>query len=113
MKAIAGGTDYISSLTQIEILFNKITTLQPLSRVYNLIELTLIGTQTSTLAGVECVGHSLEILNVTMCQLREIEPCFNKLVQLKHINLGENQIREIGANLQQCSLLERVSMYQN
>ena len=67
IKAIAGGLDYISSLSQIEILFNKITTLSPLSQVYNLIELTLIGTQTATLSGLECAGHSLEILNVTMC----------------------------------------------
>ena len=110
MKAIAGGSDYISSLTQIEILFNRIPTLQPLSQVYNLLEITLIGTQTATLQGIECVGHSLEVLNVTMCQLREIEPCFTKLVSLKHINLGENQIREIN-NLSQCVLLERISMY--
>lgn len=42
MKAIAGGIEYIGSLSIIEIMFNKVPNLVPLKQVYNLIELTCI-----------------------------------------------------------------------
>ena len=59
----------------------------------------MIGTQTVSLAGLECAGHSLEVVNVTNCNLTSIEASFLKLVQLRHLNLGENQITAID-NLQ-------------
>ena len=52
-----------------------------------------------SLAGIESQGHSLEILNVTMCNLTQFEPCFLKLGNLKHVNLVENQITHLD-NLQ-------------
>ena len=45
--------------------------------------------------GIEACGHSLEVLNVTMGSLTQIEACFLKLVNLKHVNMGENQISAI------------------
>lgn len=100
----------MGSLHQVEIVFNKVLNVMPIKAVYNLVELTrkfiagislcvVIGTQTVSLAGIESQGHSLEILNVTMCNLMQFEPCFLKLGNLKHVNLGENQITHID-NLQ-------------
>lgn len=40
MKAIAGGQEYIGSLQQVEILFNKVPNVVGIKSVYNLIELT-------------------------------------------------------------------------
>lgn len=41
LKAIAGGgTEYIGSLTQVEVLFSKIPTVVHLRQVHNLIEVT-------------------------------------------------------------------------
>ena len=40
----------------------------------------VIGTQTVSLAGIEYVGNSLEVINATNCNLVQIEPCFLKLV---------------------------------
>jgi hypothetical protein len=59
----------------------------------------VIGTSTVSLAGLECVGHSLEVLNVTNCSLTAIEACFVRLIQLRHLNLAENKIARI-ENLQ-------------
>jgi len=50
----------------------------------------VIGTLTTSLQGIEAVGHSLETLTVTNTQLTRIEPQFLKLSALKHLNLGDN-----------------------
>ena len=40
MRAIAGGEEYVGSLQQVEILFNRVPNVQGIRAVYNLIELT-------------------------------------------------------------------------
>lgn len=55
-----------------DVAFTKILDLSALGRVHNLITLTLIFTQTSSLEGIEAVGHSLETLDVVGCGLTSI-----------------------------------------
>ena len=40
MRAIAGGHEYMGSLHQVEIVFNKVPNVIPIKAVYNLVELT-------------------------------------------------------------------------
>jgi hypothetical protein len=40
MRAIAGGQEYVGSLHQVEILFNKVPNVLTIKAVYNLVELT-------------------------------------------------------------------------
>ncbi len=59
LKDVARGEAYIGALSQVDIAFMKIPNLNALTKVHNLITLTLIFTQTSSLQGIEATGHSL------------------------------------------------------
>lgn len=76
LKDIAGGEAYIGTLSQVDIAFSRIPNVQALSRVHNLITLTLISAQTASMAGIEAVGHSLETLDVVGCGLTHFQTCF-------------------------------------
>jgi Leucine-rich repeat (LRR) protein len=96
LKAIASGNaNQIGSLTNVEIAFIAIPSLDQVSLIHNLVSLTLICTTTKSLAGVETAAHSLEILDCTGCELTSIEPCFKKLVNLRSLNLADNKITKI------------------
>ena len=82
MVEIAGGTEYLGTLDSVEIIFTHIENLGALKSCHNLIELSLIQTQTQSLNGIEIQGHSLEILRVVGCNLKYIEPVFLKLENL-------------------------------
>ena len=90
----------------------RIPQVSALSKVHNLITLTLIFTQTQSLAGIEATGHSLETLDVVGCGLPAIQSCFLSLTALRNLNLGENQITQI-QNLTNCRLLEKLHLYCN
>ena len=53
MTAIAGSEDYIGSLTDIEIIFVPIKSLENVKLCHNLIHLSLIKTRTKTIEGIE------------------------------------------------------------
>lgn len=53
MTAIAQSEDYIGSLTEVEIIFLPIKSLQSVKLCHNLIQLTLIKTRTATIEGIE------------------------------------------------------------
>ena len=120
LKSIAQGeAHYISSLRVAEIAFTAIPSLKSINMVHNLVELTLLHTSLNTLQGLESAGHSLNRLTVLsgctyepQCQLQSIEPVFLKLMELRYINLGENQITKI-ENLQNCKKLEKLFLYHN
>lgn len=76
LKDIASGEAYIGSLSQVDIAFSRVPSLNALSRVHNLITLTLICTQTASLSGIEAVGHSLETLDVVGCGLKTMQSSF-------------------------------------
>ena len=112
LKAIASGdVNFIGTLQVVEIAFTGIPSLQLISRVHNLVELTLLQASLPTLRGIEAVGHSLARLTVLSgcCdpsqQLQAIEPYFLELRELRFVNLGENHISKI-ENLQNCAKLE-------
>lgn len=62
MVDIAHGEDYVGSLETVEIIFDTIEGVTSMSHVHNLVELTLIETQTSSLLGIEYCKHSLEVI---------------------------------------------------
>ena len=72
MNDVASGEAYIGSLSQVDIAFTRIPQVSALSRVHNLITLTLIFTQTESLVGIEATGHSLETLDVVGCGLQSL-----------------------------------------
>ena len=65
LKAIAcGDVHFVGTLQIVEIAFTPIPNLVSLKNVYNLIELSLLHTQISSLSGIEAVSHSLARLTV-------------------------------------------------
>lgn len=95
MIDIAGSEAYVGALSKIDVAFVPITSLRSLQKTHNLIELNLISTCTSSLRGIESVGHSLESLDVVGCELTQIEPVFLTLENLRYLNLAENRIKQI------------------
>ena len=95
LKDIARGEAYIGGLSSVDIAFTKIPNVCALSRVHNLITLTLICAQTTNLQGIEATGHSLETLDVIGCGLQTIQSYFLSLTALRNLNLGENRIAQI------------------
>ncbi|CDW78940.1 leucine-rich repeat-containing protein 9-like [Stylonychia lemnae] len=130
-QMIAGSADYIGSISVVETMFNRINNVIDLRYVHNLIELTLIGTLTTSLQGIETQGHSLEILNVTNCNLTRIESYFLKLekaflfsnqirkiegldnnLALKELHLQDNQIKKVD-NVSRLVSLQTLLLSQN
>ena len=107
MTAIAGSEDYIGSLTDIEIIFVPIKSLENVKLCHNLIHLSLIKTRTKTIEGIESWGHSLESLTMVDWGLEIMENSFAYLPNLREINLSENNIPWI-QNLDNCIHLERL-----
>ena len=69
LKDTARGEAYVGGLSQVDIAFARIPNVQAVSKVHNLIILTLICAQTQNLQGIEAAGHSLETLDVVGCGL--------------------------------------------
>ena len=90
MRDIAGSESLVGSLSTVEVAFQRISFLGSLSMCHNLLQLSLICTQTASLAGLEAVGHSLETLDVVGCGLSSMQTCFQSMVALRSLNLGEN-----------------------
>ena len=102
-----------------EIAFTRIPNLKYLSKVHNLLELTLLHTKMNSLVGLEAAGHSLSRLTVisgccfdTAQQLSCIEPVVLKMTELQYLHLGENQICKI-ENLENCHKLQCLYLYNN
>lgn len=119
LKDIASGDpNFIGTLQVVEIAFSKIPSLQVISKVHNLIELTLLHTSLPSLRGIEAIGHSLQRLTVISgcCepsqQLQNFESVFLELHELRFLNLGENHISKI-ENLTNCTKLEQLFLYHN
>eukprot|EP00347_Sterkiella_histriomuscorum_P010771 403374981 len=87
-------------------MFNNIPNLIELSKVHNLIELTC--------KIIDCLNQNLVIgtLTTSLQGIESQEPYFLKLINLRHLNLGENQITNI-QNLQNCIQLEKIFLYTN
>lgn len=109
----AQGEPFIPSLTHIDIAFNsRIVTLKPLSKIHNLISLSLIQCQgLDSLKGIESSGHSLETLCMVGCTLKSMAFC-SKLVNLREVNLGQNNLKKI-EGLENCALLSKLHLYHN
>jgi len=109
---IATSEDKIGSVTDIEIIFSPIKSLESLKLCHNLIQLTLIKTQTVSIEGIEACAHSLESITVIGCELEIIENSFAYLVNLREINLSENNIPNI-QNLNNWEHLQKLYLYSN
>jgi Leucine-rich repeat (LRR) protein len=96
LSEIAEGAPFIPSLTCVDIAFNsKLTSLSSLSRVHNLIQLSLVYCcEIFNLEAIGTQGHSLETLHVVGCSLASMAWC-SKLVNLRQVNLGENKLKQI------------------
>jgi hypothetical protein len=80
----------VAVLSVVDIAFNaRITSLQALHRIHNLVELSLIHCEALTVAGLESQAHSLEVLNLVGCGLSSMVFC-RQLVNLRTANFGEN-----------------------
>ena len=80
----------VSVLTVVEIAFNsRIASLQSLTKIHNLVELSLVHCEALQVTGIESQSHSLEVLNLVGCGLKSMLFC-NKLVNLRTVNFGEN-----------------------
>jgi len=112
MTAIAQSEDYIGSLTELEIIFLPIKSLDNLKLCHNLISLTLVKTGTSSIEGIESCGHSLESLTIVDWGLEIMENSLAYLPNLREINLSENNIPWI-QNLDNCLHLEKLSLLSN
>jgi hypothetical protein len=112
MIAIAQNEDRIGLLTEIEIIFTPIRSLENAKLCHNLIQLIFIKTQTKSIEGIECCGHSLEILIMIGWGLEIMENSFAYLTNLREINLAENNIPCI-QNIDNCLHLEKLFLYSN
>ena len=112
MIQTAKSEDYIGSLTEIEIIFTPIKSLENVKLWHNLIQLILIRTRTTTIEGIESWGHSLEILIMLGCGLEIMENSFAYLTNLREANLAENNIPWI-QNLENWLHLEKLFLYSN
>lgn len=112
MISIAKSEDYVGSLAQVEVIFSRIKTLENVKLWHNLIQLSLIYTQTTSIEGIQACGHSLEILSWIGCGLELMEDCLMYCTNLRELNMGENNLPCI-QNLENCLHLEKLFLYSN
>lgn len=112
MIGIAKSEDYIGSLTEIEVIFTPIKSLESIKLCHNLIQLILIHTNTPSIEGIQTCGHSLELLTMIGGNLEVMENSLMYMVNLRELNFAENNIPGI-QNLENCIHLEKLFLYSN
>lgn len=108
----ANGEDFIGSLTQLEIIFTPIKALESAKLCHNLIQLSLIHTNTPSIEGIESWGHSLEKLMLVGCPLEIMEPSLTYWTNLRELSMVESNIPWI-QNLENWLHLEKLFLYSN